>query len=116
MSDDLKRWCAPATGARDPLAARDLLVECFRHAQAETFARQRERLGVAADEEAVDMSIRGAVRAALSSVGGDFDHPTKEHLAGAVEVLARKARTWGTPDDIVDHHLTEMRKVIERLP
>jgi hypothetical protein len=33
----------------------------------------------------------------------------------AVQVLARRARSWGTPDDIIVTHQAEYGRVLERL-
>lgn len=99
-----------------PLRARDLIVECFFFAQRETMARTRLRLGAAhVDEASIRSNVVGAVRVAMKEAGGDFDHPTTDALAGAVDVLARKAEAWGTPEDIVRHHHEQIATMLRRL-
>lgn len=99
-----------------PLRARDLIVECFFFAQRETMARTRLRLGAAhVDEASIRANVVGAVRVAMKEAGGDFDHPTIGALAGAVDVLARKAEAWGTHEDIVRHHHEQIAAMLGRL-
>jgi hypothetical protein len=99
-----------------PLRARDLVVECFYYAQHETLARTRLRLGVGhLDEASIRASVTGAVRLAFKEAGGDYEHPTAGSLAGAIDVLARKAESWGTPEDIVRHHREQIERMLRRL-
>ena len=60
-------------------------------------------------------TLRTAVKMTFQSVGGDFDAPTKESLAAVVEALARKASTWGTPEDVMLHHKEQILAVLRRL-
>lgn len=115
--DQFGRWDARVVriGRGDLVGARDALVECLYQAQHETFMHQKERLGVPSDESSVRQSIVGAVRAALSRVGGSYEAPTRAHLRAALDVLAVKARTWGTPPDIIEYHRSEMIKVLDSL-
>lgn len=107
-------WKVPAAELKPMSAeeARDLVLECFYRAQHETFERQKQRLGVDWSESSVRRSVSGTVRAAFGRVGGDFDHPTRVALERAVECLATKARSWGTPPDIIEHHAGEIRSVL----
>ena len=99
-----------------PLRARDLVVECFYYAQHETLARARVRLGAGhIDEASIRAGVTGAVRLAFKEAGGDFDHPTAGALAEAIDVLARKAKAWGTPEDIVRHHHRQIERLLQRL-
>jgi hypothetical protein len=99
-----------------PLRARDLLVECFYYAQHETLARTRLRLGVGhLDEASIRAGVTGAVRLAFKEAGGDYEHPTASSLAGAIDVLARKAEAWGTPEDVVRHHHEQIMRMLQRL-
>ncbi len=66
-------------------------------------------------EKDVIASIIAAVKLAFSECHGDFDNPSKESLEQVVKFLAERAATWGTPKDIIDHHASQMHKVIGRL-
>ncbi len=99
-----------------PIRARDLVIECFYYAQHETFARTRQKLGAArVDDAALRADITAAVRIAFRESGGDPDHPTAATLAAAVAVLGRKAASWGTPPDIIQHHGMQIQGMLERL-
>jgi hypothetical protein len=113
------RWKLPASPLRDdltPQAARDLIIECFYQAQCETFARAKEKLtGTSQAPGDVRTSVIGAVRLAFKECGGDFDRPTKRSLGQTVEVLGRKAQSWGTPGDIIEHHAAQIRLLLEQV-
>jgi hypothetical protein len=98
----------------DAVSIRDMLVECFFEAQKEVFARTKNKMGTSADKDALRTSARGAVRSAIGRVGGSYDEPTIESLQQAMEVLGSKARTWGTPDDVIERHMSEMNRVMTR--
>lgn len=110
-------WCISDEDARDLdcVGARDLMIECFYQAQHATFIRMKQSLGVSWDEDSVRRSVKGAIRTALSKVGADWDCPTKAQLQEAAEVLAKRAGSWGTPPDIIDHHREEIDKVLSLL-
>jgi hypothetical protein len=55
------------------------------------------------------------VRLAFREANGDFDHPTKGSLLAAVRILAHKSQQWGTPPDIVDHHKTQIARLLQVL-
>ncbi|MRR09220.1 hypothetical protein EG831_03860 [bacterium] len=96
-------------------AARDLVVKCFFEAQRETFWRAKRKLQAGAAESDIETSVLASVRVAFREAGGDFDDPSPETLRRAVEVLARKARLWGTPSDIIDYHRDCMQRIFSRL-
>lgn len=109
-----KRWSPSESELADmnPLKARDLIITCFFEAQKETFARSRQQLGLQSGEKELHTSIESAIKLVMKETGGDFDHPTRESLAKAVEVLARKASSWGTPEDIIEHHKKLIQNVL----
>ncbi|MEW6757875.1 MAG: hypothetical protein AB1347_06615 [Acidobacteriota bacterium] len=111
------KWVVPATDLVDltPEKARELIVRCFLEAQKETFARARERLGQIPTEAALLANVEGAVRLAFRESGGDFDRPTAQSLEKVVEVLARKAGSWGTPEDVIHHHKGQIGRVLSVL-
>jgi len=111
-------WKLPESQIVDltPEKARDLMVECFYYAQHETFLRTKQKLGVTRlDEASLRASIVGAVRLAFDETGGDYDHPTAATLRTAITVLARKAESWGTPMDIIQHHASQIGRVLSRM-
>ena len=40
----------------------------------------------------------------------DFNLPTKRSLIAVVDVLERKAGSWGMPDDIITYNQVQIRK------
>ncbi len=116
-SERFKRWSPSESDLKDmnPVKARDLIIKCFFEAQQETFARSRQQLGLQSNEKETQGSIVSAIKLVMREVGGDFDNPTKESLMKAVDVLGRKASSWGTPDDITGHHKEQIRKVLTLL-
>ena len=107
-------WCARTQGLGPMSAeeARDLMIECFYEAQHATFQRSKQRLGTEWDEESVRRSVTAAVRGGFEQVDADFEHPSKQGIVEVMAVLGRKARSWGTPNDIIEHHKEEMENVI----
>lgn len=111
------RWQCPDASRQELscTAARDLVVKCFFEAQKETFHRAKRALGAAAADSDVEKSVAASVRVAFREAGGDFDDPSPETLRLAVEALARKARIWGTPADIIEYHRDCMERIFLRL-
>lgn len=113
-----KCWLVPECEFRSVTTARarDLIVECFFQAQHETFERAKQRVGSRAfDEQAIRSAVVAAVRVAIKEVGGDFDRPTPASLLQMVEVLARKAESWGTPADVIAHHRAQVGRLLVAL-
>ena len=99
-----------------PQRARDLVVECFYFAQHETLARVKQRMGAASvDDASVRANVLGAVRLAFKETGGDFDYPSVHSLHNVIDVLAKRAGSWGTPDDIVKHHHDQILAMLGRV-
>lgn len=119
MSQSLtyKRWFLTEDDLRDmdPLKARDLIVKCFAEAQKETFQRAREHMGVQADDEQLLQNLRSAVKVTFKDVGGDFFAPTKDTLERVVESLASKSKSFGTPEDVIEHHREQIESVLALL-
>ncbi len=114
---EFKRWSISESDLSDltPSKARDLIVKCFYEAQKETFLRSRQQLGIRSSDEDIHASVVSGVRLAFKEADGDFDKPTKESLMNVVGVLAKKSASWGTPEDIIEHHKKQIQKVLERL-
>ncbi len=96
----------------DAMGARDLIIECFFHAQSETFTRTKTMLGREVNDETLRRSVEAAVRVAFENSGGDFDDPNAESVAKAVESLARSASSWGTPLAVIEHHRRQAERII----
>ena len=99
----------------DAAKARDLIERCFYEAQRETFIRVKQCLGVRSDDETIHRSIDSAVRIAIEQVGGNYDNPTERHLRDAIDILADRAASWGTPPDIFEHHRRQIVGVLDKL-
>ena len=111
-------WTVPEAELHElsPAHARDLIVECFFQAQHETFLRAKQRVSSRpAAPDAIHAAVVAAVRVAFKESGGDYDHPSSASLARMVDVLARKAQSWGTPDDVVTHHRGQIGRVLGAL-
>ena len=122
MSETLfKKWCINENDLEgiNPVKARDLIVECFFEAQKETFKRVSEKTknksGRSTRDEDVLKTVTAAIKLAFKDVEGDFENPTKESLTKVVEYLAKRAGTWGTPEDIINHHKGQIQKVLSYL-
>jgi hypothetical protein len=111
------RWAAREEDLEDldPVKARDLIVRCFFESQRETFAEVKQRIGTPADDETVRRTVVAAVRISMTDAGGDFDHPTVETLGGAVQALAGRAASWGTPHEIISYHKGQIERILGAL-
>lgn len=111
-------WKLPLETLHSPTArqARDLMIECFFHAQRETLARVKQTLAsrVPSDEE-LHRDIRGMVRLAMKENGDEFESPTVNSLARLLGALRTKASAWGTPDDIVAHHRAQIDVLLTKV-
>jgi len=115
--DNFAKWEIEEQQLKDltPVKVRDLIVECFYVAQGGTFRRVKEKINMPHAEKDVIDSVIGAVRMAFKERGADFNHPTKESLSMVIKALGSRAAAWGTPPDIIEHHMAQVRKAIERL-
>jgi hypothetical protein len=98
-----------------PEKARDLLIECFFTAQKETFAGVKEKTKKFVSDREIRTTVIAGVRAVFKEIGADFEHPKKKDLAQVVDILSAKAKSWGTPAGIIEHHKAEIGKVLEKL-
>lgn len=98
-----------------PVKARDLILRCFYEAQKETYSRSRQSLGMTTSNDAITQSILTTVKLAFKEVGADYEQPSAQDLMKVVDVLARKAMAWGTPEDVIEHHKLQIEKVFRIL-
>ena len=119
MAEEKKfgRWSLVPSDLLDmtPVKARDLIRKCFFEAQKETFARVRERAGIINDPQEIEDSVDRIVKHAFRETNGNYDDPTKEDIMRAVDALAKSAQSWGTPADIIDHHITQISEILAKL-
>lgn len=95
--------------------ARDLIVKCFFEAQKETFARMKKDMGGSTEDEELMKNVLASIKMVFREVGADFDRPDREGIVKAVETLAKKAGSWGTPQDIIEFHKGQIMKVLSIL-
>ncbi len=98
-----------------PEMVRDALVDCFFEAQGEVLGQTMQRLGVATTPERLREKVLSIVRSAFRQTGGDFEHPTADSIRKAMEYMAAKAASWGTPAENIDHHLGQFQRALARL-
>ena len=112
-----KLWCVSDQDMMNlnPAKARDIIIECFFAAQKETFRRVKQKKGCPSKDDDLRKTVTALVRLGFRETGGDFDNPTKEGLQEVVIYLADKAGTWGTPEDIINHHKEQIQRVISCL-
>ncbi len=93
-----------------------MMVKCFIEAQKETIARAKEKFGREVTEESVAKSIDALIRMTFKSQGADYDNPKKSDCEKVLAALYRKARAMGTPQDIADHHVAQLKKLVKMCP
>lgn len=98
-----------------PVKARDLIVKCFFEAQKETYHRTKQAIGVSDTDEEIHRTVVAGIRATFKEIEGDYENPTKGTLMKVVESLAKKAKLWGTPPDIIEYHKKCMERVFAML-
>ena len=110
------RWeCDPESlGAMTPAKVRDLMVKCFLEAQKETCHRTKQANGADTEEE-IHRTVVAGIRGPFKLVEGDYEVPSRETLMKVVESLARKAKLWGIPPDIIEYHKRCMDRVFAML-
>ncbi|MBU1044519.1 MAG: hypothetical protein KJ915_09025 [Candidatus Omnitrophica bacterium] len=114
---DHGRWYLQSEDLKDlsPQKARDLIIKCFFEAQKETFKRAKQKFGKASDDSDILQRITSVVKLTFQQINGDFDQPTKETLIKVIERLAAISASWGTPEDIIEHHKKQIERVLSQL-
>lgn len=87
----------------------------FFEAQKETFARVKETPGRKTSDDEILESVVNAVKLVFREINASFENPSKDDLLKVVERLADKSASWGTPQDIIDHHRSQIIKVLMAL-
>jgi hypothetical protein len=99
----------------DVVKARDLIIKCFFEAQKESIARGKKALDKEVTDASIMESVRTTVQMAFDETGGSFNKPDLGSLNKVVELLAKKAKAWGTPNDVIEHHKIQMGKIFQKL-
>jgi hypothetical protein len=117
MDSKFKRWEFKDGDLKDLTTskARDLIIQCFFDAQKETFLRAKQDLGKQTGDSELYNSVKASVKLTFKEVGADFDNPSKDDLGSVVQTLARKASSWGTPEDIIKHHKDQIMRILGAL-
>ncbi len=115
---EMGKWCIDESELENlnPIKVRDLMIDCFFHAQKATIAKAKELLKAPGSDDDIMSSIQTTIRLAFDEAGGDFNNPTRDSLAKVVGILAAKAALWHTPREIIECHQAEITKAINRLP
>lgn len=97
-------------GEITPLMVRDALALCFyeAHCADSGLATGGE------DEEMNKTYCRNTVEKAFIDSGGDFEHPTKESILGAMQKLMEFSKSFRDPS-IIERHASEIMKLVEKL-
>lgn len=116
-TERFKKWFLKESDLGDltPSKVRSLIIECFYEAQKETFRNIKKQIGANSTDEEIRKTVIAGIKLAFKKVGADFEKPTKDSLLLVVAYLARQAASWGTPPDIIQHHKTQLQKVISFL-
>ncbi len=96
-----------------PLMIRDAIVECFYKAHcvdADLLDNETD-----ASENMNRNYCQQIVRKAFKDGGGDFDHPTKEGIMGAIGELKKFAANFRDPK-IIEKHAGEIMTLLKKLP
>ncbi|MDE1852363.1 MAG: hypothetical protein KGI38_01315 [Thaumarchaeota archaeon] len=96
-----------------PTFVRDELLRCFESANGE-FA---ELLHQPVTDEQLKQQVKSFVEGVFSQCGVSYVAPTKEGILTAISECKRNAEKMMGPsgEAIIDHHYSEMMKLVDRL-
>lgn len=100
-----------------PVKVRDLIIECLYKAERETFLRIKNESNISSNENEKEIReyIETRVKIAFDTVGGNFEHPTKESLSNVAVVIAKMSTLFGTPKNVIEFHKGQMQRLIKAL-
>ncbi|MCK5512317.1 MAG: hypothetical protein KAI96_05885 [Thermodesulfovibrionia bacterium] len=98
-----------------PIKVRDFIIECLYKAEKETFLRIKDKLNISSNEKEIREYIKTRVKIAFDTVGGNFEHPTKESLSNVAVVIAKMSTLFGTPKNVIEFHKGQMQRLIKAL-
>ena len=96
-----------------PELVRDELLKCFESANGE-FARMTHK---PVTDGQLKEQVRAFVEGAFTRCGASYVSPTKEGIISAVSECRRNAEQMvgSRGADVIEHHYTEMMKLVNRL-
>ncbi len=96
-----------------PAFVRDELLKCFESANGEFAKLMHQQV----TDEQLKQQVRSFVEGVFSQCGVNYVSPTKEGIVAAISECKRNAEQMmgarGT--EIVEHHYSEMMKLVDRL-
>lgn len=98
-----------------PSKARDMLVLAMLATHGDMASRTCDPASGGREPIELAMNAESMVRDTFRDLGYDWESPSASELAGVVEALAREAASCGTPLEVIEQHLGQMRAVHERL-
>ena len=100
----------------DPRIAADLLVACFAKAQKELLEKKPQIIASHPTSEDIDNLAAALVHHKAREIGVSLENPTKQNLVQLVDELSLQSAAWGTPQEVIEHNVKLMKKIIARLP
>ena len=96
-----------------PVFVRDELLKCFESANGEFADLMHQPI----TDEQLKQQVKGFVEGVFSQCGVSYVSPTKEGILTAIsQCRANAEKMIGTRGEaIIDHHYSEMMKLVERL-
>jgi len=93
---------------------RDELLRCFESANKEFYTLLNQPV----TDEALKTQVKQFVEGVFQSCGVSYTEPTKIGIQTAINQCKSNAETMMGPKgaDIINHHYTEMMKLVNRLP
>lgn len=93
---------------------RDELLKCFESANREFMEVLNQPVG----DEALKQQVQQFVTSVFANCGVSFEDPTKEGIVTAIGECKSNAESMMGPQgaSIIQHHYSEMMKLVERLP
>lgn len=97
-----------------PVLVREELLKCFESANKEFM----HVLNQPTNDDELKSQVRQFVTGTFQSCGASFDQPTKEGIVTAIGQCKANAETMMGPKGaaIIQHHYSEMMKLVDRLP
>ena len=97
-----------------PIFVRDQLLLCFESANREFM----QVLNQPVTDEQLRVQVKGFVEGVFSQCGVSYVSPTKVGIVQAISECKNNAEKMMGPQgaSIIDHHYSEMMKLVDRLP
>lgn len=95
-------------GVVTPLMVRDALSQCFYEAHC-----LDANIGEG-ESEVSKLYCKEIVKKAFSDSGGDFNHPTKDSIMGAINNIVEFSKNFRDPS-IINKHKSEIMRLVEKM-